>query len=54
MKVQNMESSKGNKIANQFEIYTDKGIYFQSYSTIIAFKPFDGKIQLDEKLGITQ
>ena len=31
MKVANMTSNKGNKIANQFVIDTDEGIYFQSY-----------------------
>jgi len=40
VKVQNMKSSNGNTIANQFEIFTNEGKYFQSYSTIIAFKPF--------------
>tara|TARA_R100001082_G_scaffold99722_1_gene68572 strand:- start:233 stop:502 length:270 start_codon:yes stop_codon:yes gene_type:complete len=36
-----MTSNAGNKIANQFVIFTDDGIYFQSYKTVIAFKPFD-------------
>ena len=39
VKVRNMESAKGNKIANQFIITTDKGDFFQSYRSIIAFKP---------------
>ena len=47
MKVYNMESSKGNTIANQFEIYTETGVYFQSYNSVIAFKPFNGPVQLD-------
>jgi len=48
MKVQNMESSKGNTIANQFIITDDNGtIFFQSYATIIAKKEA-GKIYLDE------
>lgn len=34
--VQNMVSRKGNKVANQFEIYANGAIVFQSYSTIIA------------------
>lgn len=46
-KVENMQSSNGNDIPNQFIIYTDEGTVFQSYSSIIAFKPFSGKIQLD-------
>jgi hypothetical protein len=33
---------------NQFEISTPKGTYFQSYDSIIAFKPNDNRrIQLD-------
>ncbi|KKK74812.1 hypothetical protein LCGC14_2879970, partial [marine sediment metagenome] len=36
-----------NKVANQFEIFTDDGVYFQSYQTMIAFKPYGGKTQLD-------
>ena len=24
---------------NQFEIYTDEGVYFQSYDSVVAFKP---------------
>lgn len=56
MKVENMRSSKGNKIANQFIIYTTvhnpKGDdvpveTFQSYSTIIAQRRF-GRVLLDK------
>ena len=33
---------------NQFEIVTPKGTYFQSYNSIIAFKPNDNRrTQLD-------
>lgn len=47
MKVENMTSPQGNKVANQF-IITDKGDeYFQSYNSIIA-KRSKGKIYLDE------
>ena len=38
----------GNPVANQFLIYTKKGVYFQSYSTLIAFKPNEGKLKLDK------
>ena len=48
-KVFNMESSKGNKVANQFLITTDKAFYFQSYNSIIAKRTNEGKIFLDEK-----
>lgn len=42
MKVENMESSNGNKVANQFVITTDEGQMFQSYNSNIAFLPSDG------------
>ena len=49
IKVHQMTSPRtGNPIANQFEIYTDKGVYFQSYRSIIAFKPYNAKTQLDK------
>jgi hypothetical protein len=45
-----MKNLKVQKIAkNQFIIETDDGFYFQSYKSIIAFKPFNSndKIKLD-------
>ena len=46
MKVENMVSSRGNYVPNQF-IITDDGMeIFQSYETIIAIKD-KGKITLD-------
>ena len=42
MKVENMTSSRGNKIANQFVIYAEDGVYFQSYNSIIAVKRYGG------------
>ena len=49
IKVQQMTSPRtGEAVANQFKIYTPKGVYFQSYNSIIAFKPNDKRrIQLD-------
>jgi len=49
MKVINLESNKGNKVATQFEVKTNEGVYFQSYESIIVFIPNEGKIQLDVK-----
>lgn len=46
VRVENMNGRSG-KVANQFRIFTDEGVYFQSYRTVIAFKPFGGKVQLD-------
>ena len=46
--VENMTSAKGNKVANQFIIRDERGLYFQSYATVIAFRPWNrGKVQLD-------
>lgn len=49
MKVRNMTSNNGNTIANQFILESDKGKTFQSYNSIIAFVPNNGKTQLDQK-----
>ena len=48
VKVYNMISPNGNKEPNQFEIYTSKGKYFQSYQSIIAFIDNNGKTFLDD------
>ena len=47
VRVQNVISSRGNAIANQFEIYADGVKYFQSYNTIIAKIEKGHKITLD-------
>ena len=53
MKVENITSNNGNKIANQFVITDDKqNEYFQSYRSMIVKKDYEGeevKIYLDEK-----
>ena len=50
MKVKNMTSPKGNKVANQFIINDEFGNeYFQSYNSIIVKKNADGRIFLDER-----
>ena len=50
MKVKNMTSAKGNKVANQFIITDDNNNeYFQSYRSIIAKRDGDNyQIYLDE------
>ena len=45
--VQNMLSSRGNKVPNQFEIFTKDGKYFQSYSSVIACIDKTGRVFLD-------
>ena len=54
MKTENMTSTNGNKIANQFIITDDNGNqYFQSYKSMIVKKtqvtPFIDTIELDKK-----
>jgi len=53
MKVENIKSNNGNKIANQFIITDDDGVkYFQSYKSIIArlveYDSFN-RVELDQK-----
>jgi hypothetical protein len=48
VKVENMVSLKGNKVVNQFIIETTKGVYCQSYKSIIAFESIDGTVVLDK------
>tara|TARA_R100000458_G_scaffold30357_1_gene27844 strand:- start:972 stop:1235 length:264 start_codon:yes stop_codon:yes gene_type:complete len=47
MKVKNMYSPNGNKVANQFVITTENAEIFQSYNTVIAIKHNDGTVELD-------
>ena len=48
MKVKNMTSAKGNKIANQFIIVDDNNDEtFQSYNSVIAKKIHNGLVYLD-------
>lgn len=39
VKVSSFYSSNGNPVPNQFRIKTPDGEYFQSYDSLIAFKP---------------
>ena len=51
MKINNMTSSRGNVIPNQFIIHTPEATYFQSYQSIIIKTTFeDGQrvVYLDE------
>ena len=47
MKVENMVSSRGNTIPNQFVINGDENMYFQSYKSMIAKIDKFGKVFLD-------
>jgi hypothetical protein len=48
-KIENMESSNGNSVPNQFVIHTEQGRFFQSYGSIIAAVYTDGRTVLDQK-----
>ena len=48
-RIENMQSRNGNIVPNQYKVFAEEGTYFQSYSTIVAFKPFRGKVQLDRE-----
>ena len=43
VKVRNMEGRNGNAVPNQFDITVESGRYFQSYQSIIAYRPWDKK-----------
>ena len=47
MKVENLTSSNGNKIANQYIYRDDEKTVFQSYSSVIAIRYSDGRTELD-------
>lgn len=51
IEVQNLLSDNGNPVPNQFEIYTEEGRYFQSYSTTIAFKRTQALAYTYDKMG---
>lgn len=44
----NMKSSRGNKVPNQFIIWTDEEQFFQSYQTIIGKRDNEGNVFLDQ------
>ena len=48
VKIYQMTGRTGRPIANQYELYTQKGRYFQSYQTIIVFVDNKGQVYLDE------
>jgi hypothetical protein len=48
LKIKNMVSPNGNVVANQFNITSRDGAYFQSYDSLIIYQSNDGKTYLDE------
>jgi hypothetical protein len=42
-----MKKAKQFHAPNQFILFSEEGNYFQSYDSIIVFRPLSGKIQLD-------
>lgn len=49
IKVRQMVSRKWRPVANQFIIRMEDGEYFQSYSTIIAYRGDNGLVILDSR-----
>lgn len=46
-RIENIIGHKGNPVRNQFKVYTDDGVAFQSYNTVIAFRDHNGQVTLD-------
>ena len=46
-RVEQMEGRNG-PVKNQFRIYTEEGVFFQSYNSVIAFRDRNGKVTIDE------
>ena len=52
MKVANLKSTNGNAVPNQFELYSQKHEYFQSYKSTIVHIDYTYapcRVELDEK-----
>lgn len=47
--VSNFINPQGNTVKNQFLIQTEKGLFFQSYETVIAFKDLAGNVTLNDQ-----
>ena len=47
-KVEQFKGTNG-PVKNQFRLFVPGGVAFQSYSSVIAFRPWSGKIQLDRE-----
>lgn len=45
-RARNMKTRKGTIVPNQIVITTSIGDYFQSYDSLVAFKPKEGPVQL--------
>tara|TARA_R100000655_G_C2893822_1_gene177571 strand:- start:250 stop:513 length:264 start_codon:yes stop_codon:yes gene_type:complete len=48
VQVANLRTASGGYAANQFKIWTDEGVVFQSYQSIIAERLWDGEVTLYE------
>lgn len=45
--IENIFTSRGNAVLNQYILHTPEGIFLSSYDLLIAFQPIQGKIKLD-------
>ena len=48
VRVENMRTASGGYAANQFKIWTDEGVVFQSYQSTIAERLWNGEVTLFE------
>lgn len=49
MKIENMTSNRGNKIANQFKLYYNNYVAFQSYQTLISVYDIENDTMYTDK-----
>lgn len=49
MKIENMTSPLGNEVANQFKLYYNNFVAFQSYSTLIAVYSHENDVMYIDK-----
>lgn len=49
MKIENMTSNRGNKIASQFKLYYDNYVAFQSYQTLISVYDIENDTMYTDK-----
>lgn len=49
MKIENMTSNKGNKVPNQFKLYYNNFVAFQSYQTLISVYDIENDTMYTDK-----
>nr|DAV33461.1 MAG TPA: hypothetical protein [Caudoviricetes sp.] len=49
MKIENMKSTRGNKVPNQFKLYYNNFVAFQSYDTLISVYDIENDTMYTDK-----